>query len=233
MDGTLDLTPEGRDVRRRFRGARREALCELLDGWDPDANPEVSAYVDELVRLGASITTTGHHAVIRGVDHFVGTSVRGTDIRACAALVLAGLVADGESPLRGKYDLIIANATFQWVTRPAATLANYYRSLAPGGILSFSTLGPRTFQELAGAPAPAARARGGAAGGPGGGANWESRGAKKAAPPQAQPRAPPPPPARTPPPAGTTPPPSTTAASSSVVPMPESGSRPSTTSTGA
>jgi EmrB/QacA subfamily drug resistance transporter len=50
VDGTIDLTPAGRDVRRRFRGARREALCELLDGWDPDANPEVSAYVDELVR---------------------------------------------------------------------------------------------------------------------------------------------------------------------------------------
>jgi malonyl-CoA O-methyltransferase len=66
------------------------------------------------------------------------------------------LVADGEVPLRGEYDLIIANATFQWFTHPAATLANYYQSLAPGGILSFSTLGPGTFQELAGALAQAA-----------------------------------------------------------------------------
>jgi malonyl-CoA O-methyltransferase len=61
------------------------------------------------------------------------------------------LVADGEAPLGGVYDLIIANATFQWFTRPAATLAAYYQNLAPGGILSFSTLGPETFQELAGA----------------------------------------------------------------------------------
>ncbi len=58
-------------------------------------------YVDELVRLGATITTEGHHAMIRGVDHLVGTSVRGTDIRAAAALVLAGLVARGETTVEG------------------------------------------------------------------------------------------------------------------------------------
>jgi malonyl-CoA O-methyltransferase len=59
------------------------------------------------------------------------------------------LVADGEAPIRGEYDLVIANATFQWFTRPAETLAAYYRNLAPGGVLAFSTLGPQTFQELA------------------------------------------------------------------------------------
>ena len=69
--------------------------------------------------------------------------------RLGAAAGVGWLVADGEVPLRGAYDLIIANATFQWFTRPAATLANYYQSLAPGGSLAFSTLGPRTFQELA------------------------------------------------------------------------------------
>ncbi len=58
-------------------------------------------YVDELVRLGANITTEGHHAMIRGVDHFVGTTVRATDIRAAAALVLAGLVADGATTVDG------------------------------------------------------------------------------------------------------------------------------------
>ena len=58
-------------------------------------------YVDELVRLGASITTEGHHAMIRGVEHLTGTSVRGTDIRAAAALVLAGLVAKGETTVAG------------------------------------------------------------------------------------------------------------------------------------
>lgn len=58
-------------------------------------------YVDELVRLGANITTEGHHAMIRGVDHLIGTSVRGTDIRAAAALILAGLVAEGETTVSG------------------------------------------------------------------------------------------------------------------------------------
>ena len=58
-------------------------------------------YVDELVRLGARITTEGHHAMIRGVDHLVGTTVRATDIRAAAALVLAGLVAEGQTTVSG------------------------------------------------------------------------------------------------------------------------------------
>jgi UDP-N-acetylglucosamine 1-carboxyvinyltransferase len=58
-------------------------------------------YVDELVRLRASITTEGHHAMIRGVDKLVGTSVHATDIRAAAALILAGLVAEGETTVTG------------------------------------------------------------------------------------------------------------------------------------
>ena len=66
------------------------------------------------------------------------------------------LVGDGEGPIHGEYDLIIANASFQWFTRPAATLASYYRNLAPEGMLSFSTLGPETFRELAGALTQAA-----------------------------------------------------------------------------
>ena len=70
---------------------------------------------------------------------------------------VAWLVADGEAPLRGEYDLIIANATFQWFIRPGETLAALYRNLAPGGVLAFSTLGPQTFQELAGSLNRAAR----------------------------------------------------------------------------
>ena len=58
-------------------------------------------YVDELVRLGASITTEGHHAMIRGVDRLTGCAVRGSDIRAAAALVLAGLVAQGTTTVSG------------------------------------------------------------------------------------------------------------------------------------
>ncbi|MDE0216135.1 MAG: UDP-N-acetylglucosamine 1-carboxyvinyltransferase [bacterium] len=52
-------------------------------------------YVDELVRMGADIRTEGHHAVIRGVERLSGAPVRASDIRAGAALVVAGLAADG------------------------------------------------------------------------------------------------------------------------------------------
>lgn len=55
------------------------------------------AFVDELVRLGADITVDGHHAVIRGPRQLSGTTVRALDVRAGAACLLAGLVADGET----------------------------------------------------------------------------------------------------------------------------------------
>ena len=54
-------------------------------------------YVEELRRLGADIRTDGHHAVVRGVPALSGAPVRAVDIRAGAALVVAGLVADGET----------------------------------------------------------------------------------------------------------------------------------------
>jgi UDP-N-acetylglucosamine 1-carboxyvinyltransferase len=54
-------------------------------------------YVDELRRMGADIRTEGHHAIVRGVPRLSGAPVRAPDIRAGAALVLAGLVADGQT----------------------------------------------------------------------------------------------------------------------------------------
>ena len=54
-------------------------------------------YVDELRRLGANIPTDGHHAIVRGVPRLSGAPVRAPDIRAGAALVVAGLVAEGET----------------------------------------------------------------------------------------------------------------------------------------
>jgi len=53
------------------------------------------SYVGELQRMGADINTEGHHAVIRGVPRLSAAPVRAPDIRAGAALVMAGLVADG------------------------------------------------------------------------------------------------------------------------------------------
>jgi len=70
-------------------------------------------YVDELVRMGADIRTDDHHAIVRGVDRLSGAPVRAPDIRAGAALVIAGLRADGETVVhdaehidRGYEDLV-------------------------------------------------------------------------------------------------------------------------------
>ncbi len=52
-------------------------------------------YVDELRRMGADIRTEGHHAVIRGIERLSAAPVRALDIRAGAAMVIAGLAADG------------------------------------------------------------------------------------------------------------------------------------------
>jgi len=54
-------------------------------------------FAQELTRLGAHLQTDGHHAVVRGVERLSGAPVVATDIRAGAALVLAGLVAEGET----------------------------------------------------------------------------------------------------------------------------------------
>jgi len=54
-------------------------------------------FVDELNRMGADIRTEGRHAVVRGVPRLSGAPVRAADVRAGAALVLAGLAADGET----------------------------------------------------------------------------------------------------------------------------------------
>jgi UDP-N-acetylglucosamine 1-carboxyvinyltransferase len=52
-------------------------------------------FASELARLGAHVRTDGHHAVVRGVPRLSGAPVRASDIRAGAALTLAGLVAEG------------------------------------------------------------------------------------------------------------------------------------------
>jgi UDP-N-acetylglucosamine 1-carboxyvinyltransferase len=58
-------------------------------------------YVEELVRMGAEIRTDSHHAVVRGVPRLSGAPVKASDIRAGAALVVAGLAAEGETAVAG------------------------------------------------------------------------------------------------------------------------------------
>ncbi|HPM69112.1 MAG TPA: UDP-N-acetylglucosamine 1-carboxyvinyltransferase, partial [Piscinibacter sp.] len=62
-------------------------------------------HVNELVRLGANIVVDGHTAVVQGVGGLSGAIVMATDLRASASLVIAGLVADGETVVDRIYHL--------------------------------------------------------------------------------------------------------------------------------
>jgi UDP-N-acetylglucosamine 1-carboxyvinyltransferase len=59
----------------------------------------------ELQRLGADITIDGNAAVVRGVERLQGAAVMATDLRASASLVIAGLVAQGETLIDRIYHL--------------------------------------------------------------------------------------------------------------------------------
>ena len=62
-------------------------------------------HVQELRRLGAMIDVEGNTSVVRGVDHLEGAIVMATDLRASACLVIAGLVAQGETVIDRIYHL--------------------------------------------------------------------------------------------------------------------------------
>jgi len=76
------------------------ALMTILDGTSV-INETVFEnrfmHISELVRLGADIRIEGHSAIVSGVNGLEGTEVVATDLRAGAALVLAGLAAKGET----------------------------------------------------------------------------------------------------------------------------------------
>jgi UDP-N-acetylglucosamine 1-carboxyvinyltransferase len=62
-------------------------------------------FVNELMRLGADVTTDGHHAFIRGKERLSSAPVAATDIRAGAALVLAALVSDGTTIIEDAFHI--------------------------------------------------------------------------------------------------------------------------------
>jgi malonyl-CoA O-methyltransferase len=155
-------------IRRNF--ARRARSYDRHAGMQRRmAHGLVAAVGESLARAGRILEIGCGTGFLTGLIRGANREARLVALDLDAALVeaarrrlgpeagVAWLVADGEAPLRGEYDLIIANATFQWFTRPGETLAALYRNLAPGGVLAFSTLGPQTFQELAGALNRAAR----------------------------------------------------------------------------
>ena len=62
-------------------------------------------HVQEMQRLGAQIEVEGNTAIVRGVDYLDGATVMATDLRASASLVLAGLVARGETTIERIYHI--------------------------------------------------------------------------------------------------------------------------------
>ena len=59
-------------------------------------------YTDELAKMGADIAAHGNTAIVKGVDKLYGSPVKAHDLRAGAAMIIAGLVAEGETEV---YDI--------------------------------------------------------------------------------------------------------------------------------
>ncbi len=62
-------------------------------------------YIDELRRMGANAQVDGKVAVIEGVDKLIGAPVKATDLRAGAAMLIAGLIADGKTEIEDIYHI--------------------------------------------------------------------------------------------------------------------------------
>jgi UDP-N-acetylglucosamine 1-carboxyvinyltransferase len=62
-------------------------------------------HLNELQRLGADVRVEGNTAIIRGVARMTGAPIMATDLRASASLVLAGLVASGETTVDRIYHI--------------------------------------------------------------------------------------------------------------------------------
>jgi UDP-N-acetylglucosamine 1-carboxyvinyltransferase len=86
-------------------------MCALLSTAAGESSvtesifPQRFMHVSELKRMGAAIELNGATANIRGVDNLSGAPVMASDLRASAALVLAGLVADGTTEINRVYHI--------------------------------------------------------------------------------------------------------------------------------
>ncbi len=118
----VTVVPEGFRVRMDRRPQAVDIVTLPYPGFPTDLQPQFIAlnaiadgaalvtenlfearfrFVQELARLGADVRTDGHHALVRGRLHLSAAPVEATDIRAGAGLVLAGLVAQGETTVYG------------------------------------------------------------------------------------------------------------------------------------
>jgi UDP-N-acetylglucosamine 1-carboxyvinyltransferase len=116
--------------RLRVRGVRRLVAADLTTGEYPGFATDMQAqymalatqtegvstisetifenrflHALEMKRMGANITLEGHRAVVRGPAHLTGTTVQASDLRASAGLVLAALVASGQTIIERVYHI--------------------------------------------------------------------------------------------------------------------------------
>jgi UDP-N-acetylglucosamine 1-carboxyvinyltransferase len=92
-------------------------------------------HVSELQRLGAEITADGKTAVVRGVPKLRGAPVMATDLRASACLVLAGLVAEGETLIDRIYHL---DRGYEVIEEKLGALGADIRRISNSGLRSAS-----------------------------------------------------------------------------------------------
>jgi UDP-N-acetylglucosamine 1-carboxyvinyltransferase len=151
----VSATPDGFRVRMERRPRAVDVVTLPYPGFPTDLQPMVLAldavadgtamvtenvfearwmFVDELVRLGADVRTDGHHAVARGKPWLSGAPVVAHDIRAGAALVLAGLVAEGVTEVAGAHHVDRGYAGF--VDTLVALGADVRREAAPRDLFS-------------------------------------------------------------------------------------------------
>ena len=119
VDGGIQVTSNGRLKAQGFRTTEypgfptdMQAQFMALNAVSEGASKVTETifenrfmHVNELVRLGASITIDGKAAFVDGVTKLSGATVQATDLRASACLVIAGLVADGETSVERIYHL--------------------------------------------------------------------------------------------------------------------------------
>lgn len=86
-------------------------------------------YIDELLHMGAQITVDGKVAIVEGVDHLKGAPVRALDLRAGAAVVIAGLAAEGTTRVE---DIQYIERGYENIVEKLVSLgADIYRSQKP------------------------------------------------------------------------------------------------------
>jgi UDP-N-acetylglucosamine 1-carboxyvinyltransferase len=105
--------------------------ADVMSGCTENVLESRFSFVDQLRRMGADIDVDGHHALLSGPTRLTGATLEGLDVRAAAAGVLAGLVAEGETIVRDVHHIDRGYARF--VERLGALGADVVRSGGDGG----------------------------------------------------------------------------------------------------